>query len=332
MIKAAFFGNSGENLDSVYGKGRRQQVENMVQMYPTLVGQDNFAKHAARLDQVEVVFSTWGMPLLGPAELGRLPALKAVFYAAGSVQAFAEPLLERGIQVFSAWGANGVPVAEFTVAQTVLACKGYFRNTRQCRDPQGRRQEAPFRGRGVFGEVVGLIGMGMIGRMVAERLQAFELEVIACDPFLSDEDAAALGVEKVGMEALFERAYVVSNHLPNLPATQGLLHGGLFNRMRQDATFINTGRGAQVVEAEMVEVLGRRQDLSALLDVTYPEPPVADSALYTLPNVQLSSHIAGSLNDEVVRMADYMIEEFAAWEKGNTTRFGVTLEMLGTMA
>ena len=148
----------------------------------------------------------------------------------------------------------------------------------------------------------------------------------------AEADADSLGIEKTGLPELFERAYVVSNHLPDLPATRGVLDGSLFERMRLDATFINTGRGAQVVEADLADVLARRPDLTALLDVTLPEPPTPDSPLYVLPNVQLTSHIAGSLNDEVVRMADYMIEEFEAWERGGATRYEVTREMLETMA
>ena len=102
--------------------------------------------------------------------------------------------------------------------------------------------------------------------------------------------------------------------------------------MRENATFINTGRGAQVVEADLIETLRERPDLTALLDVTFPEPPAADSELYRLSNVQLSSHIAGSMNDEVVRMADFMIEEFIAWEAGKPLRYQVTRELLERMA
>ena len=85
-------------------------------------------------------------------------------------------------------------------------------------------------------------------------------------------------------------------------------------------------------EDGLIRVLQARPDLSALLDVTHPEPPSADSPLYSLPNAQLSSHIAGSLGDEVVRMADYMIEEFARRQRGEALRYAVTPEMLDTMA
>jgi phosphoglycerate dehydrogenase-like enzyme len=332
MKKGAFFCNNQGNLDSVYGKGRKERVGDISDLYPETITSGNFSAHAEKLEGLEVVFSTWGMLQLGKAELEQLPALEAVFYGAGSVKGFAEPLLERGITLMSAWGANAVPVAEFTLAQTLLACKGYFRNTRECGDPQIRRSGRPFRGKGIFTETVGLIGIGMIGSLVCELLKPFELEVIVHDPYLSDEKAGELGVGKVGLEDLFSRSYVISNHLPNIPATRGMLDGKLFASMREDAIFINTGRGAQIVEEGLIEVLEKRPDLTALLDVTFPEPPEEDSAFYTLPNVQLSSHIAGSMNDEVVRMADYAIEEFLRWEKGEPLKYQVTLGMLKTMA
>jgi phosphoglycerate dehydrogenase-like enzyme len=174
--------------------------------------------------------------------------------------------------------------------------------------------------------------MGMVGRRLARLLQPFELEVIACDPYLEAGHAEQLGVEPVALEELFSRAFVVSSHLPDLPATRGMLGRALFAGMREGATFVNTARGAQVVEAELAEVLGRRPDLTALLDVTFPEPPVEDSPLYSLPNVYLSPHIAGSKGDEIRRQADYVIDEFERWEAGTPLRFGVTLAMLETMA
>jgi phosphoglycerate dehydrogenase-like enzyme len=100
--------------------------------------------------------------------------------------------------------------------------------------------------------------------------------------------------------------------------------------MRHGATFINTGRGAQVNEADMIDVLKARPDLTALLDVTFPEPPVEGSELYTLPNVKLSSHIAGSLNDEVHRMSEYMIDEFKRFISGGELRYEVTEDILIT--
>jgi len=328
MTSAAFFGEA-KQIDRVFAQGRRAQVAVQTRLYPHVVGAD-FAAHAPHLRHLEAIFSTWGIPRLEAAQLDSLPNLKIVFYAAGSVQGFARPFLERGIQIVSAWQANGVPVAEFTLAQILLANKGYFQNSRAFVAPENRRT-APH-GPGNFGASVALLGAGAIGRMVIELLRPFHLNILVFDPFLADESAISLGVQKVTLEEAFSRANVVSNHLANNRQTVKLLREEHFAAMPPGATFINTGRGATVDEDALIRVLQARGDLTALLDVTYPEPPIADSPLYSLLNVQLSSHIAGSLGDEVVRMADYVIEEFHRWQRGEALRYSVTLEMLETMA
>ena len=110
----------------------------------------------------------------------------------------------------------------------------------------------------------------------------------------------------------------------------GVLNGELFRSMREGAVFINTGRGRQVNEPEMIQVLEERSDLTALLDVTYPEPPPAGSKLYMLPNVKLTPHIAGSMNDEVHRMSEYMIEEYRRFASGEPCLYEVAESMLLT--
>ena len=332
--KAAFFNqNTSQNskLYEVYGRGRREKVDELTDLYPNIVTLENFDEHAANLQDLEVIFSTWGMPKLTEEQIAQLPALKAVFYGAGSVKGFAPSFLKHGITVVSAWAANAVPVAEFTLAQILLACKGYFQNTREFNDP-----EIPYwgahRGPGVYGEKIALIGAGQIGRKVVELLKPFQLDILVVDPFLSDADAAAMEVTKVALEEAFSEAYVVSNHLPNLEHLKGMLNQPLFESMRVGATFINTGRGAQVDENALIETFKKRPDLNALLDVTFPEPATEDSELRTLPNVQLTTHIAGSINDEVLRMADYVIEEFQRWRDGKPLQYSVTLEMLENMA
>lgn len=328
--RAAMLNNNPDRCLEVYGAGRMDRLRRLTDMVPGIVTGQQLAAGGDELETVEAVFSTWGLPQLGPDELARLPELKIVFYAAGSVRSFAPALLERGIRVMSSWAANAVPVAEFSLAQVLLSCKGYWRNTRDFAGPETRG--SAFRGAGNFGETVGLIGAGMVGRALIERLAPFQLRVVVHDPFLPDADAAAMGVEKVSLEELFAQSYVISNHLPNLEELRGLLDGALFERMRPDATFINTGRGAQVNEADMIRVLQQRPDLTALLDVTFPEPPEAGSPLYSLPNVRISTHIAGSLGDEVVRMGDYAIDEFERWDRGEPLRWEVTPELLQRMA
>lgn len=139
-------------------------------------------------------------------------------------------------------------------------------------------------------------------------------------------------MQKIELDEAFERGHVVSNPLADVPATVGLLKGIHFASMQPNATFINTGRGATIQQDELITVLRRRFDLTALLDVTEPEPLPADNPLWTMPNVRLTLHIAGSIGDELARMADYVIEEFDVWRDGKPLRYAVTMEMLETMA
>jgi phosphoglycerate dehydrogenase-like enzyme len=329
---AILFLNQRAIKDSVYGHGRLERLGERCRVYPEVITEKNFPEHAPNLEEVEYIFSSWSMPIVNDTMLDTMPKLKAVFYAAGSVQSFARPLLKRGIKVFSGWAANAIPVAEFSLSQILLSCKGYFRNTRECRDEAQRYKNIIHKGAGIYGNTVALLGLGMIGRHTAQLLQPFGLRLLAYDPHAPAATFEKYGLESVGLDEAFSRAQVVSNHIPNLPSTVGMLTGEHFRLLPRDATFINTGRGMQVKEAEMIEVLQDRPDLTALLDVTYPEPPVAGSPLYTLPNVQLSSHIAGSIGNEVLRMTDFMLEEFDRLQRGDAPRYDVTLEMLETMA
>lgn len=284
--------------------------------------------------QTEYIFSTWGMPKMTEEQIAAcFPNLKCVFYGAGTVQAFARPFLSRGVKVFSAWAANAVPVVEYTLAQIILANKGFLAHNREMK-AQNRDRGIAMRSfyPGNYGERVGIIGAGMIGSQVAERLKDFRLSVLAYDPFLSDEKAAKIGVHKASLDEIFSTCRVVTNHMANNAQTQGMLTYEYFSKMLPYSTFINTGRGAQVVEADLVRILTERPDITAVLDVTFPEPPVADHAFYSLPNCFLTPHIAGSLSNETHRMAEYIIEEYHRYIGGLPCKYEVTPEMLETMA
>ncbi len=330
--KAALISNNHGRLKAVYAQGRRKIIAERTELYSQDLNMEAIQNDGDDIQNIEVLFSTWGMPAI-PVQIQKekLPNLKAVFYAAGSVQGFARPFLENNVTVVSAWAANAVPVAEFTVAQILLATKLYWPNnsTYHRLRAKGDLPQGP----GNYGETIAILGAGMIGRKVIEILKNFNLRILVWDPFLSEDNAEKLGVEKVNeMQDAFKRACVVSNHLANLPETRELIKGQYFSLMRQNSTFINTGRGATVQEDAMAHTLRERTDITALLDVTWPEPPEPDSPLWALENVHISGHIAGSIGDEVVRMADYMIEEFDAWKAGRDLRYNVTLEMLKTMA
>ncbi len=327
-MKAIFLCNSPDNVRRVYDAAAISRLRALCALEERIY---TLADLDAIPEDTEIIFSTWGMPILTEAQIAQyLPRLQCVFYAAGSVQAFARPFLARGVRIFSAWAANAVPVAEYTVAQIVLANKGFFAQARDMKIHQPAPRSVAYLGN--YAQSVGLIGCGMIGSLVAEMLRSYALDVYVYDPYLSPEKTAALGVTPCALDRLFEQCAVVSNHLPNNQETRGMLTYAQFSRMRPYAAFLNTGRGAQVVEPDLIRVLRERPDLTAILDVTDPEPPVQGSPLYSLPNCILTPHIAGSLGNEVWRMSAYMADEFALYVSGKPTRYEVTEQMLATMA
>ena len=168
--------------------------------------------------------------------------------------------------------------------------------------------------------------------MVCEFLKNLDVEVLAYDPFYSSGKASDLGVSLVSLEDLFKESDVVSLHTPWLPETERMIKGEHFRLMKHGASFINTARGAIVDEVEMIDVLRERSDITAVLDVTYPEPPVPTSPLFSLENVFLTPHIAGSLNEECRRMGHYAVDELERYLKGEKLMYGISREQFMNMA
>jgi len=319
---------SGDVVDYIYGEERIKKIRLLTELYPVRITSENLAEELPKLRDVEVIFSCWGMLPLTSAQLDQLPKLKAVFYAGGSVNGFAQPLLGRGITVCNAVEANAIPVAEFCLAQILLSCKGVYLNSQRCRKGPWHMSSIPV-GKGVYGETVALLGIGAISRHLLKLLKPFHLRIIAVSNYLSGEQAREVGIDKlVSIEEAFREGYVVSNHLADKACNRGILRREHFQSMRPGATFINTGRGAQVDEGGMLDVLEVRPDLTALLDVQHPEPPAIGSRLFAQPNVHMTSHIAGSTNDEVQRMADFVLDDFQRWLRNEPLLYAVEPELL----
>ncbi|MEG1394185.1 MAG: NAD(P)-dependent oxidoreductase [Clostridia bacterium] len=285
-----------------------------------------------RLLLTEMIFSTWGMPHFSAEEIKRyLPNLRYVFYAAGSVQAFAKEFLDAGVRVFSAWQANAIPVAEYAFAEIVLATKGFFRASRHHKIYHKANKFANNCG-GNYKSKIGILGVGSIGSMICEKLKTIACEVYYFDPFLDKNKAAKLGIKEATLEEIFAKCNVVSNHLANKEELNGALNYELFAKMPSFATFINTGRGKQVDEKGLCKALRQDKTRSALLDVTCKEPTSFFSPIRRRSNIIVTPHIAGSLGREVVRMAQYMVDEADRVLNGESAKFEVTAQMLATMA
>ncbi len=321
------------NIDAVYSADMQKKLAEELTFFAPLKSMDELDARKEELKNVDYIFSTWGMLPLTKEQIEEyFPNLKSVFYAAGTVQYFARPFLESGISVHSAWRANGVPVAEVTVSQIILANKGFFRRRVRSRSAW-TNSDPDYIYPGNYGTKVGILGAGMIGSLVIELLRPYHLEVVVYDPFLSDERAEKLGVKKTSMEEIFSTCHVISNHIANLPETKGIITRELLSMMAENAVFINTGRAAQVDMEALIDEMRLHPNRVALLDVTDPEePPKEESPLYTIDNIFLTPHIAGSIGYETHRMADYMYEEYKAVRNGEAPKHSVTLSMLDTMA
>lgn len=336
-MKAIFFLNNKAMVEYVYSKDSFERLKKLVDMdVNDIYCQEDLENDPEKFKDVEYVFSTWSMP--GGSEpkddFGRfMPNLKAVFYAAGSVRYFAESYFKRNVKIFSAYAANAVPVAEYTVGQILLANKGFFQASRIAKTKNRElAYEISLKHCGNYDTKVGIIGAGMIGKKVIELLKPYKLDVYVFDKFMTEEQAAELGVKKVELETLFSECDVVSNHLANVPATVGMLTKELLASMKPYATFINTGRGAQVDEQGLAQVLKEREDVVALLDVTINEPLEEESELYNLENVVLTPHIAGSQANEVKRMSDLIVDELERYLNGEHCPYEITPEKLKNMA
>lgn len=307
MKAAAFIGGEFE-LRCAYPEAVRAEIRKLAKFPSKDITGEDWARRGADLSGAEWLFATWGMPRLDAGFLAAAPRLEAVFYAAGTVKGFATPeAAGRGIVVCSASEANSIPVAEYAVSAILLSLKGFWAFLRQPPERKFRAEAATVHG--AFGSTVGLVSLGAIGRRVAAMLSNHDINLLAYDPHANPAAAAASGATLAGLPELFSQSDVVSLHTPWLPETENLVGRDLVLSMKPGATLVNTARGAVVHEAGLCEALALRPDLTAVLDVTHPEPPLPDSPLRFLPNAILTPHIAGSIGPEVERMGRWMADE-----------------------
>lgn len=271
----------------------------------------DFADPAAAqaMAEVEVLITGWGCPRLDAAALAAAPRLRAVLHAGGSVRFLVcEALWQGPITVSSAVAANALPVAEYTLAMILLAGKDAFGHRDRFRATHLRPSPAETAGTGNVGRRVGVIGASRVGRRLLELLRPFDLAVSLFDPYVDADEAAALGARSRSLKDLLSTSDIVSLHAPDIPETRHMLDRARLALIRDGGVLINTSRGALVDHDALTDELvsGR---ISAVLDVTEPEPLPAVSPLYTLPNVFLTPHIAGSLGNELERLGRTAVEE-----------------------
>ncbi|MBK1783833.1 hydroxyacid dehydrogenase [Prauserella cavernicola] len=274
-----------------------------------VVTEADSARSRIALAETEILVAGWDAPVVGSA---LLPRLRAVIYAGGvAATCLADPesFAARGVVAANARAANSAPVAEYTLAMILLANKnvlGAEREYRRSRTVPGPLAADPRNGN--YRQTVGIVGASTVGRAVLALLRSFDLDVLLHDPTLTPEQAHELGARLVPLDELMAASGVVSLHQPLTPDTRGQIDGAALALLRDGATLINTARGAVVDQNALVAEL-RSGRITAVLDVTDPEPPATDSELWTLDNVVLTPHLAGSLGGELRRIGDAVTDE-----------------------
>ncbi|GAA3899308.1 hydroxyacid dehydrogenase [Streptomyces gulbargensis] len=308
----------GPGVDArLFTEDHRARLAALARTDPHLVAHDLTApdaRVAAALAEAELLLTCWGATPLTAEVLARAPRLRAVVHAAGSVKHHVTGACwDRGLRVTSAAAANALPVAEYTLAAILFAGKRVLRSARRYAELRdGRDLLAESADWGNHRRTVGIVGASRIGRRVIELLRPFDFEILLHDPYAQDPPP---GVELTGLDELCARSSVVSVHAPQLPSTYRMIGAAQLAAMRNGTTLINTSRGSLIDEPALLPhlVAGR---LDAVLDVTDPEPPPPGSPLRTLPNVLLTPHVAGSLGNELHRLADQALEEVARYGRG----------------
>ncbi len=223
------------------------------------------------------------------------PKLRAIARAGTGVDNVSvEAASGRGIVVMNAPGANSISVAELAMAQLLSLARKLPAADASMK--QGKWDKKSFLGEEIRGKVLGLAGLGRIGQEVARRAQAFEMTVIAHDPFISAQVAGDLSVELVSLDDLCARADYLSLHMPATPQTRHVFNAVRFVACKKGLKIINTARGELIDEAALVEAITSGQIGGAALDVFTAEP-TTDHTLQQLPQVVASPHIAASTRE-----------------------------------
>jgi phosphoglycerate dehydrogenase-like enzyme len=219
------------------------------------------------------------------------------------------PIAARGIPVANNGGTNSIDVAEHTLALMLGVYRLMPQMDRNVRKDDWKAIDSGLHTFTIYGKTVGIIGLGHIGRQVAQRLAPFGAELIYFDPFpVKPEVEQALGVERVSLDDLLRRADIVTLHVPLNDQTRHIIDARALSLMKPTAVVINTCRGPVIDEPALTAALQERRIRGAGLDVLYKEPPTPDNPILQLENVLFSPHSAGVTYDTWQRRGAFIFE------------------------
>lgn len=227
----------------------------------------------------------------------------------------------RGIIVMNTPGANTIATAEHTMALLLALCR-HVPEAHYTLQKTGQWDRKRFIGRQLHRKTIGIIGMGRVGTQVTGRCQAFGMKVLTYDPYLSDDLARELKVNRVDLDELLARSDFISLHTALTPQTRRIINAETIAKMKDGVRIINAARGALIDESDLVEALQSGKIAGAALDVYSQEPLPADSPLHKLDNVIITPHLAASTvesqRDVSVQIIDQMLNALREQDFCNT--------------
>jgi D-3-phosphoglycerate dehydrogenase len=229
----------------------------------------------------------------------------------------------RGIAVMNTPAGNNVTTAEHAISMLLALARSIPQATASMK--AGKWEKSRFIGSEICDKTLGLIGLGNIGRLVAERGQGLKMKVIAYDPFITEDKAKQLGIELVSLEALLQRADFVSLHVPLLPETRNLIDTAALAKMKPTARLINCARGGIVDEAALRAALVEKRLAGAALDVFEHEPPPPDHPLLQLDSVICTPHLGAATAEAQVAVSVGIAEQIVDFLVNGITRSAVNM-------
>jgi len=290
-----------EHLSYVFSDETLERLKRLFDVTFNDLGRDYTSEElAARIKGFDGLITGWGSPTLTDEVFENADRLKIIVHSAGSVKAKLLPksvvekyIIPRGICVCNAPKAIAYNVAETTIGLMIMTSHRLYDHVFNVKERgMWRDPSLPREFKTINGSVIGIVGASTVGREVIRLLKPFDCKILVYDPYLADEEAEKMGVEKVSLEDLFRQSDFISVHAPLTEETIHMIGRKHFRLMRDGAVLINTSRGKVLDQDALLEECKTGRILVAL-DVTDPEPLPRNSPLRRLKNVLLTPHIAG---------------------------------------
>jgi len=228
---------------------------------------------------------------------------------------------KKGVVVMNTPGGNTVTTAEHAVSMMMALSRQIPQATASMK--AGKWEKNKFMGTEITDKVLGVVGLGAIGKVVADRALGLKMVVVAFDPYVSKEDAAHLGVEMATLDELYAKADYITFHTPLTPETKGMVNASGIAKMKDGVRIINCARGALVNEADLLAALKSGKVAGAALDVYATEPPPPDMPLLAHPNVILTPHLGAATTEAQEKVAVLIAEQICDFLKKGTIRNSV---------